>query len=339
MNSYQAKSLRQRNSCYVVTINNVLLVKGDYMEKDSNQHQIFDNAFLSECAWHKRLLIPLINEVFNKQIPEDAIIEHSANEQFSQKNTDAEKETLIKRITDALIRVGNEKYHFECESKNDGEILIRIGEYDMQIAVNDALYENYNVKMNLPETAVVFLRNHRKVPNEGIISYQKGNQVLRHKIPFLKVSKYSLEELENKHLYMLLPFYLIRYEHAIIHTPKKYELIENEAYKVYDIIIKAYENGNLTKTECENILVICKDVVSIISRNTEIHERLVNTMGNEILLTAEERGIVKGIEQGAYNTTIEFIKKAMKSFSLSFDDACDKLMINDKEKYRGHING
>ena len=39
------------------------------------------------------------------------------------------------------------------------------------------------------------------------------------------------------------------------------------------------------------------------------------------------------------NTTIEFIKKAMKSFSLSFDDACDKLMINDKEKYRGHING
>lgn len=316
-------------------------MKGDFMEEEKNQHQIFDNAFLSECAWHKRLLIPLINEVFHKRIPEDAIIEHSANEQFSQENVDAEKETLIKRITDALICVGNEKYHFECESKNDGEILIRIGEYDMQIAFNDAIYENYTVKMNLPETAVVFLRNHRKLPEEGAISYNKGNQVLTHKIPFLKVVKYTLEELVHKHLYILLPFYLMRYEHAIKNTPSKYELIENEAHKVYDIIVSEYEKGNLTKTECENILVICKDVVSVISKNTEIHERLVNTMGNEILLTAEERGIVKGIEQGieqgAFNMALENIKNAMQSFSLSFDEVCDKLMIKDKEKYRKFI--
>lgn len=110
---------------------------------------------------------------------------------------------------------------------------------------------------------------------------------------------------------------------------------------MYDFIVSEYEKGNLTKTECENILVICKDVVSVISKNTEIHERLVNTMGNEILLTAEERGIVKGIEQGieqgAFNMALENIKNAMQSFSLSFDEVCDKLMIKDKEKYRKFI--
>jgi len=96
------------------------------MEREINQHQIYDNAFLSGCAWHKRLLIPLVNEIFGKNIPEDAIIEHEANEQFAQGTGSDGKEKLIKRITDALVRVDNETYHFECESKNDGEILIRV---------------------------------------------------------------------------------------------------------------------------------------------------------------------------------------------------------------------
>lgn len=298
-------------------------------KKGINQHQIYDNAFLSECAWHKRLLIPLINEIFNKNIPENTIIEHLSNEQFWQGVNKGKNETIIKRITDALIRVEKKSYHFECESKNDGEILIRIGEYDMQIAAVDAKYENYSLNMELPETAVVFLKNHRNLPIEGTITYRKGEQQLTHTIPFLKVGEYSLEQLLDRHLYILLPFYLMRYEHAIKHTQNKYELIESEAFKVYDNIVKAYENGNLTKTECENIIVLCKDVINEMSKNTNIHERLVKTMGNEILLTAEERGVVKGklitiinfvkdeictVEVGAEKAgmTVEEFKKAMK---------------------------
>lgn len=72
-----------------------------------------------------------------------------------------------------------------------------------------------------------------------------------------------------------------------------------------------------------------------------MHARLVTTMGNEILLTAEERGIVIGIEQGiekgAFAMALENIKNAMDSFCLSFDDVCDKLKIQDKEKYRQYI--
>ena len=297
-------------------------------EKNINQHQIYDNAFLSVCAWHKRLLIPLINEVFHKNIPEDAEIEHSSNEQFWQGVNDDNKETLIKRITDALIRVDGGKYHFECESKNDGEILIRLSEYDMQIALHDATYSNYSVKMVLPETAVVFLRNHKKIPKEGNISYYKGDQVLTHTIPFLKVRDYTLEELVDKRLYLLFPFYLMRYEYAIKHSPDKYELIEKEAGKVYDNIINAYDEGILTKTECENIILLCKDVVSEISKNTDIQERLVNTMGTEVLLTAEERGI----EKGALNTKIEAVKNLMKNMKWSVEQALDALSITGDER-------
>ena len=303
---------------------------GEIKQQKIKQHQIFDNAFLSGCAWHKRLLIPLINEVFNKNIPEDAVIEGLSNEHFKQGLDDENDDRLIKRITDALIKANGERYHFECESKNDGEILIRIAEYDTQIAINDAKYEEYSVIVNLPQTAVIFLRNHRNIPKEGIIYYSNGNQVLSHKIPFLKVGNYSLEYLSENHLYILFPFYLMRYEHAIKNTPSKYDLIEKEFQRVYDYIINAYDDGRLTQKECANIAVLCIDVANEISRNTDIHERLVNTMGYEILLTAEERGEVK--------MAIHNIKNAMEAFSLSFDEVCDKLKLENKERYRKYMD-
>ena len=127
----------------------------------------------------------------------------------------------------------------------------------------------------------------------------------------------------------------MRYEYAIKNTTNKYELIEKEVVKVYHSIIKAYEKGELNRTECENILVLGKDILDEISKSTIINRKLVNIMGNEILLTAEERGI----EKGAFNMALNNIKNAMEAFGLSFDDVCDKLQIQDKEKYRRFITG
>ena len=326
--------------------------KGEFMGKVINQHQIFDNAFLSGCSWHKRLMIPIANEAFSINIPKDSYIEHSANEHFRQ----GTNETLIKRITDALVRVNAGKYHLECESKNDGQILMRIGDYDMQIAISDAEYSNYSVKMVLPETAVIFLRSHNKLPPKGTICYYEKDQFLTHTIPFIQVRKYSLKDLSSKNLYLLFPFYLIRYEHAINNTPTKFELIENEAHKVYDYLTDAYKNNSINLTEYGNILMLCRDVVSALCKdkeNTENKERLINAMGNEVLLTLEERGILKGIEkgreegraegreegraQGEFNMALTVINNAISSLNLTFDEVCDKLGIKDKEKYRSYI--
>ena len=167
------------------------------------------------------------------------------------------------------------------------------------------------------------------------------------------MGKHSLEYLVEKNLYLLLPFYLVRYENAIKNTPKKYDYIEQEAQRVYQTLEKAYDSDALTEIEYTNILLLCKDVVEILSQKTDIQERLVEIMGNEILLTAEERGEVRGIEIGkeigktigqeigktigAFDMALENIKNAMESFTLSFDEVCDKLKINDREQYRNYI--
>ena len=299
-------------------------------ETDNNPYHIFDNAFLSACSWDKRLLIPLINEIFNKNIAEDAPIEHSSNELFNHRKAEG-NERLIKRITDALVRVDGGKYHFECESKNDGEILIRISDYDMQIALNDARYTNHVVEVELPQTAVVYLRNHNTVPQKGKIIYRNGDDKLVQDIQYFEVGKYDLDYLSKKHLYILFPFYLMRYEHALKHnTTSKYKLIEKEANRVYIILKESYDDGIITKTEFEHVVTLCNDVVKEISKNNELNGKLVEIMGTEVLKTAEERGAEKGV----FKATLENIKNAMESFKLSFDEACDGLKIKDREQYR-----
>lgn len=310
------------------------IVTSDVKNKGNNPYHIFDNAFLSACAWDKRLLIPLVNEIFKKNISEDATIEHLSNEVFYHKNEE-EKEQLVKRITDALVCVEGGKYHLECESKNDGEILIRISEYDMQIALNDAKYKNHKVEMELPETAVIFLRNHHTLPEKGEIVYRKGGESISHRIPYFEVGKYTLEELTEKHLYLLFPFYLMRYEHAIKHnTSKKFELIEKEAEKVFQVLTEAYNSRILSLTEYEHILTLCDDVVKEISQGSKIRERLVNVMGTEVLKTAEERGMERGIEKGFFDATLKNIRNAMESLQLPFDKVCEILKIDDKEQFR-----
>lgn len=56
------------------------------------------------------------------------------------------------------------RYHLECESNPGRSIIVRIFEYDAQIALNDREQEGYRLKVNFPHTAVIALRASGKMP-------------------------------------------------------------------------------------------------------------------------------------------------------------------------------
>ncbi|MBE6015036.1 MAG: hypothetical protein E7241_06695 [Lachnospiraceae bacterium] len=289
---------------------------------------IYDDAFLSACSWAKRLLIPLINEVFGTEISERAKITMSPNEQYSHKKDSKGRERLIKRITDALIRVDGNTYHFEAESKNDGRILMRIAEYDTLIAHNDGFYKGNTFVMRLPSTAVIFLRKHMNLPAFGTVRYETDGNSVEQTVPFIMVSKYSLEYIDERHLYILLPFYLMRYEHALKHdTTSKHVLIENETVRVYDILTKAYYDRLISRKEYEHILTLCNDVVRAIGDRSPIKERLVDAMGTGVLKTMEERGY----EKGRYEEKEDGLKAmvdTLKNILPDFDTVYEHIVAN-----------
>ena len=98
---------------------------------------IYDGAFrtiLNDC---RKLIIPVINEIFGETYTGEEEIQFFPNEHFIDQQDEADK----KRITDTNFTVFGKvqkKYHIECESSYpDGRITIRLFEYDAQIALDE----------------------------------------------------------------------------------------------------------------------------------------------------------------------------------------------------------
>ncbi len=95
-------------------------------EENAVHSTVFDDVFRTIAQKMPQLLIPLINEVFHTNYSEDTDFEQLRNEHY---------EKYGKIITDSIIRIGPHLYHIECQSKWDADMVIRMFEYDISIAL------------------------------------------------------------------------------------------------------------------------------------------------------------------------------------------------------------
>ena len=169
---------------------------------------IYDGAFrtiLNDC---RKLIIPIINEIFGEKYTGDEEIHFFPNEHFLDQQDEADKE----RITDTNFRiVGKEtkKYHIECESSlPDGKITIRLFEYDAQIALDEGEVTEETLTVTFPNTAVLYLRAYKKTSDKMRYVIVTPGGTVQYDIPVMKVQMYSLDDIFQKRLLMLIPFYI-----------------------------------------------------------------------------------------------------------------------------------
>ena len=115
----------------------------------------YDDAFRTMETKCDDLLIPFVNHIFGEKYDKGAVIKRLRNEEFIEhKNGSVEKkitDSSFEIISDEMIK----KYHIECESSRyDGSILIRMFEYDSQIARSDSEGDIYKVKFKFPNSEI-----------------------------------------------------------------------------------------------------------------------------------------------------------------------------------------
>lgn len=115
-------------------------------------------TLLNDCT---PLIIPVVNEVFQKQHGENEKVTVLNNEFYITKQDGKQKE----RITDSNFIIGNTCYHFECQSTSDGTIIVRVFEYGSQIAIRDSYIENNVLTVKFPNTAILYLRQTKNTPD------------------------------------------------------------------------------------------------------------------------------------------------------------------------------
>lgn len=173
----------------------------------------YDDAFrtmLNDCS---ALIIPVVNLYFNETCTGNEEITFSKNEHYLP-HSDSTKD---KRVTDSSFVVKRaddtkKRYHVECEEQMDGSILMRIFEYDAQIALDDRTISSAELTVSFPHSAVLALRYTEKSPDTMKINVVTPGGKTSYTVPIIKVQKYSLEELFEKKLLFFLPFYIFSHE-------------------------------------------------------------------------------------------------------------------------------
>ncbi len=171
----------------------------------------YDDAFRTMYVECDELVLPLLNEIFHTNYHTGDKIVRLGNEHFDHRQGGAED----KRITDAFLKVigkDRQNFHMECESGTDGSIVVRMFQYGSQLALVDSRIEDGMLQVEFPNAAVLYLRTGRNTPDVIRIEIHTPGGSVSYTIPTIKMSSYTLEEIFEKDLYFLIPFYIFNLE-------------------------------------------------------------------------------------------------------------------------------
>ncbi len=274
---------------------------------------IYDGAFrtiLNDC---RKLIIPVINEIFREAYTGEEEIRFFPNEHFLDQQDEADKE----RITDTNFTVFGKipkKYHVECESSlPDGRITIRLFEYDAQIALDEGEVTEETLTVTFPNTAVLYLRTYKKTPDKMKYVIVTPGGTVKYDIPIMKVQKYSLDDIFDKHLLMLIPFYIFSHENSFPEynsNEQKLEKLKAEYQVILERLDGLEQQGVIGAFDKRTIIELSGDVIKEIAQKYEnVQKGVGDIMGGALIETEARRILNKGISETKKETALRMLKR------------------------------
>lgn len=183
-------------------------------------------------------------------------------------------------------------------------------EYDVHASLNyrpDT--KNPQLLLEFPNSAVLFLQGTKKIPDylSCLIRFQDGS-THEYRVPTVKVQSYTLEEIKEKHLCMLIPFLPIRFRRHIpsdrkmqsAKSPDKRHDLEKKVQKSKEeltsflqetilILDQEIAEGFLTETDKKLILMLLqKSMLRISYRNRNLCQEVYNMTEPVLKLPTDE---------------------------------------------------
>ncbi|MBQ1914189.1 MAG: hypothetical protein II178_03095 [Selenomonadaceae bacterium] len=281
----------------------------------------YDDAFrtmLNDCTG---LIIPVVNLYFNENYTGNEEISFSKNEHYLAHNDSTED----KRVTDSSFVITRadktkKRYHIECEEQLDGSILIRMFEYDAQIALDDRTIDRAEMTVSFPHSAVLALRYTNSAPDNMKINVVTPGGKTSYTVPIIKVQQYSLDELFEKKLLFFLPFYIFNLEKELPECDAdeaKLEQLKDIYRSIRARLDELQKSGEIDAFEKNSICSMSNHVMALIAQKYQnVREGVEPIMGGKIIeyeaKTILNKGIEQGIEQGRPESAISTLKRYIR---------------------------
>lgn len=216
-------------------------------------------AFLQDKLWDEitksiadrmpNQLFPLFKEAFGKEYPKGTTIRIIQTE---YPVPEGDKTVIYSDIV--LLVDEKDLYHMECQMTNDSDMVVRMIEYDFHTALRHGIQMDApNVfSLHFPKSTVLYPQCNSKLPDKLIcnVIFPDGSSH-RYEVPTIRIQKYSLEDIREKHLTMFIPFKLLSFRPRVY--SKKNPIRENElteyVKRLILILEEEYEAGNISNLE------------------------------------------------------------------------------------------
>lgn len=255
---------------------------------------------INDC---RELLLPLINEAFGEHYTGDEKIVFSVNEHFLNRENGNED----KRITDTSFLVegpsGSKRYHWECQATADHSLLLRLFEYDAQIALDqDREMDGNTLIVSFPNTVVLYLRSSSTTKNHMTVQIVTPGGDVSYMVPVIKMQSYSLHQIFEKTLLLLIPFYIFNREQDIPvcdeNDEKRKQLVEEFQY-IREELERRCQKNLITEYQKRAIIEMTAKVIeNLASQYRKVNREVGGIMVGKVLDYEAKRLLNEGISQG-----------------------------------------
>lgn len=253
-------------------------------ESDSMKYNDVVHTLIDQC---KKLTLPVINEVLGKQYSgsEDVILvsdDSYFSFPFSLFDLQTKTRLLVKGST-------SQRYFFEYRGLKNNCILLDISEYtkNLERTVCEDNTKSATLNIIVLSSKLLLLRGEVQASDTMRVVIRTPTENFEHNTPLLKLTDYTLQDLCEKKLFLLVPFYIFTHEanfREINSDSSQLEMIKAEYKQILDALKTAFSREEITAYTRMLIVQMTWKVVSTIDDSySNIKESIQSVLGNAVL--------------------------------------------------------
>ena len=196
-------------------------------------------------------------------------------------------------------------------------MIVRMFEYDTQIALDAGEVVQGTLTVEFPHSAVLYLRHNSRTPDAMTVRIKTPGGEISYQVLVMKTQQYTIDEIFEKKLLFLIPFYIFTHESRFDeyeNNADKRELLRTEVIGTMEKLEQMALTGEISEYEKCTIVDMSRKVVEKIAAKYEnVRKEVTSVMGGKVLeyeaKTILQNGIKKGKIEGKIDSILELLEE------------------------------
>ena len=267
---------------------------------DIQNEMTYDSVFWTGVTNMKDYLIPLVNETFGTHFTDKAKVQLVPGKLANQMPDESFKRGELDAYVILSEMAVSKRYHFEVETRGNRGIFIRIAEYALGMAQDNIEVTDRGIEVTMPHSAVIFLKNADTMPDRMSIIFKGDSGELVNNVPVIKIRDYSVSDLFEKKLLLLLPFYGFNFDGRF---PKMNEdgigELKSDFDDINERLLKMLDAGEIDAAQHGHLIDWTRRVMEKLTVNYEnVAKGVDELMGGYALHTRTDDILDQGRSEG-----------------------------------------